>query len=195
VSAIEPIATPRLDLVPLDPDHAAEMAGVLADPALYTFTGGAPAGPDALRARYEAQVAGSGDPAVSWFNWVLRVRSDGHLAGYVQATVTAAGAGPVAASGSGSGPDPAAAGDVAGDTAELAWVVGTAWQRRGYATEATRALAGWLLSQGTSVLVACIHPDHAASAAVAAAAGLASTGEWRDGEIVWRLSTGADGPA
>lgn len=38
----EPIVTRRLDLLPLREAHAEEMAGVLADPALYTHIGGVP---------------------------------------------------------------------------------------------------------------------------------------------------------
>jgi hypothetical protein len=38
----ETIATERLDLLPLQVGHAAEMAAVLGDPALHTFIGGAP---------------------------------------------------------------------------------------------------------------------------------------------------------
>ncbi|MGG7611734.1 GNAT family N-acetyltransferase, partial [Streptomyces sp. ZG43] len=37
-----PLRTTRLDLLPLHPDHAAELAPVLADPALHTYTGGEP---------------------------------------------------------------------------------------------------------------------------------------------------------
>ena len=51
--AAEPISTLRLTLVPLRPEHAEEMAAVLADPDLYTFTGGSQPTPQALRARYE----------------------------------------------------------------------------------------------------------------------------------------------
>lgn len=53
------LATRRLDLVPLHPSHADEMALVLADPALHAFTGGAPLSAPALRARYERLAAGS----------------------------------------------------------------------------------------------------------------------------------------
>ncbi|MEI7033522.1 GNAT family N-acetyltransferase [Streptomyces pratensis] len=156
-----PFTTERLDALPLDPAYAEEMAGVLADPALYAFTGGGPPDPQALRARYARQSAGSPDPDASWGNWVLRVRAEGRLAGYVQATVR-------------------------GPRAEIAWVVGTPWQGRGYASEAVRGLAAHLASaEGVRGLVAHIHPDHAASAAVAAAAGLAPTGEWEDGERRW----------
>jgi RimJ/RimL family protein N-acetyltransferase len=157
----EEIVTDRLDLVPLRAEHADEMAGVLSDPALHTYIGGAPATPYELRARYERMTAGSGDPAETWLNWVIRVRSEGRLAGTVQATVT--------------GPD-----------AEVAWVVGTPWQGRGIATEAARALVDWLAGRVDGEIVAHVHPEHAASASVAAAAGLARTDEWQDGEVRWR---------
>ncbi|MGN5636427.1 GNAT family N-acetyltransferase [Streptomyces sp. AC154] len=160
-----PFPTPRLDALPLRVDHADEMAAVLSDPALHTFTGGAPQDAEALRSRYARQTAGSPDPAERWWNWVLRVRGDGRLAGYVQATV-----------------------DVTGARAEIAWVIGTAWQGRGYAKEAAAGLVAHLLAGGAvRTLVAHIHPDHTASEAVAASAGLARTGEWEDGEARWRL--------
>lgn len=122
-----------------------------------------------------------------WSNWVLRVRAEGRLAGYVQATVREG-------------------------RAEIAWVVGAAWQGRGYAKEAVAGLATHLIApvgdgdteggdtgdddaEGgrpgeVRTLVAHIHPEHAASCAVAAAAGLAPTGEWEDGERRWQR----DGP-
>ncbi len=66
----ELIVAARLTLVPLRPEHAAEMAPVLADPDLYTFTGSAPPQAAELRARFERWAAGPGDPALSWDNWV-----------------------------------------------------------------------------------------------------------------------------
>lgn len=156
------LATRRLDLVPLHPSHADEMALVLADPGLHAFTGGAPLSPRALRARYERLAAGSPDPAVVWANWVLRLRGQGLLVGTVQATVGAAL-----------------------DRAELAWTVGAPWQGHGFATEAARALADWLTELPVGLLVAHVHPDHAASAAVAAACGLRPTPYRQDGEIRW----------
>ncbi|MDJ0383120.1 GNAT family N-acetyltransferase [Streptomyces sp. G-G2] len=182
------IAAARVDLVPLGVGHAAEMAGVLADPALHRFIGGEPAGPDALRARYARQSAGSPDPAVLWGNWVLLLRGEGRLVGAVQATVEAG-------------------------TAEVAWVIGTPWQGRGLATEAARALVAALTTGrpagATTVraaahapvthapvahapvahtVVAHVHPDHHASAAVASACGLAPTSVVQDGEVRWRLA-------
>ncbi|MEU7530096.1 GNAT family N-acetyltransferase [Saccharothrix sp. NPDC042600] len=161
------IGTARLDLVPLRVDHAEEMAVVLADPALHTFTGGTPDDPRALRSRYERMLAGSPDPAVSWLNWVVRLREESRLAGTVQATVGPTDQGPVA---------------------EVAWVVGTPFQGRGIAREAARGLVDWLGRQGVRTVVAHVHPDHHASAAVATAAGLAPTDEVHDGEVRWRLS-------
>jgi RimJ/RimL family protein N-acetyltransferase len=174
----EPIGTSRLVLVPIGPGHADEMAEVLADPALYAFTGGHPPTPAELHDRYERLAAGSPDPLVNWGNWVIEVRATGRLAGYVQATITGA--------------------DGAGNAlvAELAWVIGPAWQGQGLASEAARALVSWLGRHGAGEVIAHIHPDHHASAAVAAAAGLSPAGDWHDGERCWRrvMTPGAAGP-
>lgn len=158
------VETERLRLVPLAVEHADEMAEVLSDPALHVFIGGVPHSAPALRSRYERLVAGSPDPSQTWWNWLIRAREEQCLAGTVQATITAEGRGCVA---------------------EVAWVVGTPWQGRGIASEAARGLASWLREQGVEVIRAHIHPDHHASAAVAAAAGLAPTGHWHEGEIRW----------
>jgi RimJ/RimL family protein N-acetyltransferase len=162
-----PVTARTLTLVPLRAEHADEMAAVLADPGLYTFTGGSPPTPRALRARYERWLAGSPDPAVSWCNWVIQLHSPRCLAGTVQATIS-------------TGADQPAA--------EVAWIVGTPWQGQGIATEAARALIGWLRRQSIRTVTAHIHPRHQASAAVAAAAGLTPTGHLQDGEIRWQLT-------
>ncbi|MGW6023673.1 GNAT family N-acetyltransferase [Streptomyces sp. NPDC055099] len=161
------ISTARLDLVPLRVEHADEMAVALSDEALHTFIGGSPDDAHALRARYRRMTAGSPDPAVSWCNWVLRLRDEECLVGTVQATVVPAGAG----------------GEL---VAEIAWVVGTPWQGRGIAVEAARGLAAWLAGNpAVRGIIAHVHPDHRASAAVARAAGLTPTDEWQDGEVKW----------
>ncbi|MGW7265177.1 GNAT family N-acetyltransferase [Streptomyces sp. NPDC054842] len=159
------IRTARLDLLPLLVEHADEMATVLSDPALHTFIGGTPDTARGLRARYARMTAGSPDPAVSWLNWVVRLRDEGCLTGTVQATVSPAEQGPVA---------------------ELAWVVGSAWQGRGIASEAARGLVDWLGRQSVRRVIAHVHPDHHASGAVAGAAGLAPTDTLHDGELRWR---------
>jgi RimJ/RimL family protein N-acetyltransferase len=153
---VDIIETPLLVLLPLRPEHAREMAGALSDPGLHAFIGGAPLTVQELRARYERLVAGP----VGWRNWVIRLRAEERLIGYVQATID-------------------------DTTAELAWVIGTPWQGRGLATESAKALVGWLGTQGVKQVVAHIHPDHVASAAVATAAGLHPTDELKDGEVRW----------
>ncbi|MFJ3794031.1 GNAT family N-acetyltransferase [Kitasatospora sp. NPDC090091] len=174
----EIIRTDRLTLLPLQVEHADEMATVLSDPGLHTFIGGAPETAEALRARYRRWAAGSPDPAEAWCNWVIELRDAAALAGTVQATITA---------------------DDRGATAEIAWVVGTPWQRRGIATEAVRGLVARLRKPldppvapvpAVHTVVAHIHPDHRASAAVAAAAGLTPTDRWHDGEVSWQLDLG-----
>ncbi|MGP4015087.1 GNAT family N-acetyltransferase [Saccharopolyspora sp. 5N708] len=169
MSTIRPqvIRTERLGLVPLRVDHAAEMSNVLADPELYGFIGGTPLSAQTLRSRYERIIAGAPDPAVSWCNWVVRLLAEARLVGTVQATIAPGEHGPIA---------------------EIAWIVGTAWQRRGIAKEAARGLVDWLRRQPVSGVVAHIHPDHRASAAVATATGLKPTGQWHNGELSWRLT-------
>lgn len=140
------------------------MAVVLAEPALYAFTGGEPPGVEALEARFRRLVVGrSPDGRQRWHNWVVRLGPAGAAIGTVQATVEAA--------------EP---------EAEIAWVIGVPWQGRGYASEAVSRLVAWLRAEGVRRIVAHIRPDHAASAAVAGRAGLRETAELQDGERVWR---------
>ncbi|HEY1711890.1 MAG TPA: hypothetical protein VGG07_03255, partial [Solirubrobacteraceae bacterium] len=76
-SALVVLQTARLELEPLTATHAQEMAPVLADERLYTFTGGRPPTLGELRARYARQVKGrSPDGVEGWSNWILRRRSD-----------------------------------------------------------------------------------------------------------------------
>lgn len=161
------IRTDRLVLLPLLGEHAEEMASALSDPGLHTFIGGAPAAPHALRSHYERLVAGSSDPDVSWCNWVIQLRDEACLTGTVQATISPYNSEHIA---------------------EIAWVVGTPWQRRGIATEAVGGLITWLRQQPVHTIIAHIHPDHHASAAVATAGGLTPTNHWHEGEIRWHLT-------
>nr|WP_272955052.1 GNAT family N-acetyltransferase [Kribbella shirazensis] len=147
-----------MSLLPLRVEYAGPMAKVLSDPDLYTFTGGEPPTVEALEARYRRQLAGPGKPDEQWLNWVIQ--HDEELIGYVQATIT-------------------------GGTAEIAWVVGAGWQGRGFAKEAAQGLVTWLRAQNVRRIVAHIHPDHTASAAVAAGVGLARTAVLEDGEYLW----------
>lgn len=162
--ATEVITTERLDLLPLHVEHADEMAAVLSDPTLHTFIGGTPDTPEALRSRYQRMIAGSPEPTTTWHNWVIRLRDEAHLTGTVQATVAHSNHETIT---------------------EIAWVVGTPWQGRGIATEAARGLVAWLSERPTQTIIAHIHPNHLASAAVATACGLEPTDTWHDGETRW----------
>jgi RimJ/RimL family protein N-acetyltransferase len=159
----ELIETERLVLEPLRVDHAEEMAVILHDTSLHEFMGGEPDTVDQLRARYERQVVGeSPDGTQGWLNWIVRGRDSGAAMGFVQATVML---------------------DTRHD--EVAWVIGAGYQRRGFATEAAQGMVDWLRCNGTRVVVAHIHPDHAASAGVARHLGLRPTSTVVDGEIRW----------
>ena len=158
-----PLRTARLELEPLRVEHADEMVTVLADPALYAVIGGEPPTRDALHDRYSRQIAGPPGGGEAWLNWVARRRDTGEALGYVQSTVT-------------------------GEEAELAWVVGTAHQRLGYAAEAAAAVAAALADAGARVLSAYVAPGHASSEGVARRLGLAPTRETRDGEVRWEAA-------
>ncbi|PRY46388.1 GNAT family N-acetyltransferase [Umezawaea tangerina] len=153
---VEAIRTERLVLEPLRVRHADEMAPLLDDERLHEFIGGRPLTPDQLRARYARLAAGGHN---GWFNWV--VRCCGVAVGTVQATVE-------------------------GAAADVAWVVGTGHQRKGYATEAARGVVGWLGEHGIRQPGAAIHPGNHASAAVARKLGLVPTDVVDDdGEVRW----------
>lgn len=156
----------RLVLEPLRLEHADEMAPLLDDSRLHTFTGGRPATLDELRETYAQQVAGrSPDGSQRWLNWVVRRRDDGRAVGYVQATVDEQG------------------GRL---TADVAWVVAPSYQHRGYAREAAHLMVGWLRTQNVVVVTAHVHPDHHASGAVARWIGLTPTDTVHDGEVRWQ---------
>ena len=159
--AVQP--TDRLRLEPLRVEDADEMVEVLADARLYEFTGGSPPDVEELRRRYRIQVAElSPDGRETWLNWVVRLRSDGTAIGYVQATLERASA-----------------------DAEVAWVVGRAWQGQGYASEAVASMVTALRAAGTRRLVAHVKKDHLASRRVAERAGLSPTGTVVDHEEEW----------
>lgn len=200
-----PIRTARLDLAPLRVEDAREMVAVLADPALYGFIGGTPPSLAELARRYRAQVRGrSGDGREEWHNWIVRERSSNTAIGFVQATIVGRGD---PADGGGRRSDGAARERRAGPAewgegdervpeaevaeaevseAEVAWLIGTAWQRRGYASEAAAGLVGWLRGTGIETIVAHVHPDHVGSATVAGRIGLVPTDVFLDGERAWR---------
>lgn len=156
------LKTSRLTLSPLCASDTNAMFAVLDDVRLHTFIGGAPLALDGLRARYARLEAGvSNDGSEGWLNWTVRENENGAAVGTTQATVR-------------------------GTHADISWVIGTPWQRRGYAMEASIAMRDYLVRVGTLTLVANIHAEHRASERIAEALGLALTDALSDGERVWR---------
>lgn len=152
-----------ISLRPVRVEDAAAMAAVLADPALYEFTGGEPPTAAALERRYTVQVRGhSADHAEEWINHLVMVGRDQAPVGFVQATIPRNG-----------GP------------AEIAWVIGTPWQGRGIAGHAGGLLLRDLRRRGVRQVIAHIHPGHRASQRVATRLGLAPTRTVVDGEQRW----------
>jgi RimJ/RimL family protein N-acetyltransferase len=159
------LVTERLCLEPVRVGHAEEMARVLADSELYSFTGGHPLGLVELQARYRALALGrSADGSQRWLNWIARLRRSGPAVGTMQATVVV---------------------DSDHFVARLAWTIGLEYQRCGYAREAALAVTAWLREQGATELIADIHPQHQASIGVARALGFEPTGQIVDGEVRW----------
>jgi RimJ/RimL family protein N-acetyltransferase len=156
------IRTRRLVLEPMLRVHAEVMYPILSDPALYQFIAGAPPSSAAWLAEMYArqECRRSPDGRELWLNWLMRERERGTPVGYAQATIASA-------------------------HTYVAWVVGTPWQGRGYASEAAAALVRWLEQLGAPDVRACIHPRHTASQGVAHHAGLRRTRQLCDGEEVW----------
>lgn len=135
------------DGVTLEPQiaaHAAELYAAIADPALYEFIDDKePASETALRERLaRLESRRSPDGTEHWLNWIVRT-ADGHVAGYVQATIT---------------PDHAA---------EIAYVLGRPYWRRGYGYAACSAMIGELIhTYGVTRLTATLDPANSASLAL-----------------------------
>jgi RimJ/RimL family protein N-acetyltransferase len=139
------------------------MVVVLGHERMYEFTGGRPLTLAELRSRYQRLTVGhSADSSELWFNWIARTSVDLQPVGAIQATVAADRT-----------------------LADVAWEVGLPWQSRGFASEGASAVVGWLIDHHVRLIRALIHPDHTASARVAARVGLERTTEVVDGEFVW----------
>jgi len=166
------IEAARVLLVPLTRADADDMFPVLNDRSLHLHTGGEPMDAEALEERYERLERGTpDDESEVWANWIVRLHDTGAAIGYVQASIGEHGA-------------------------NLAWVIGSSWQRHGYASEAACAMAGWLRGAGVGPLRAHIHPQNMSSARVAERAGLRPTGETdADGEAVWESCANRRGSA
>jgi RimJ/RimL family protein N-acetyltransferase len=160
----EHLLTPRLELVPVIADDAEELTEVFGDERLYGFLASSPTTAEELRDQFGRLAAErwADKEGTAQRNWTLRRRSDGRAVGMLQAAFSDEGR-----------------------AAEIAWAVGVPWQGQGIASEAARAVVGWLERHKVSIITAHIHPDHHSSAKVATRAGLRPTGEYRDHEGIW----------
>jgi RimJ/RimL family protein N-acetyltransferase len=149
--------------LPIKREHAPEMFRLLGDPSLYQFTSDAPpADVAALESRYQTwERRTSPDGSELWLNWVVKLHANGRFIGHVQASVSAS-------------------------RATVAWVVGSQWQKQGYATEAAAAMLDWLTEFGVTEIRAAINPLNHASVRVAERLGLQSTDELSGAELVWQ---------
>jgi [ribosomal protein S5]-alanine N-acetyltransferase len=150
------VAGAGVTLEPQLASHAGELYPVISDPSLYEFIDSkGPASEAALRERLlrlESRL--SGDGTEHWLNWVVR-NPAGELVGYVQATVT---------------PD---------HTAEIAYVLGRAHWRKGYAYAACSAMIEELRSSyDVTRLTATLDPANTASLALLKKLGLGFA--WED---------------
>jgi RimJ/RimL family protein N-acetyltransferase len=155
----EEIQGRRVSLVPLGGQHADELAGLLEDAFVRDALGVGDV--EGLRRRFAAwESRRSPDGDERWLNWVVRERADGRALGWVQATVR-------------------------GGTASIAYALLPAERRRGAASDAVRAMIGWLRAElGVTELTASIAPANLASARVARAVGLEPSGGRHAGEII-----------
>jgi RimJ/RimL family protein N-acetyltransferase len=111
VPLLRRIATPRLTLEPQIAAHAPEMFALLQDPTIYRYENEAPSSVDWLHERFRRlESRTSADGQEQWLNWVARLPGTG-LVGFVQATLRRCA--------------PAA----------IAYVLGSRYWGRGYATE------------------------------------------------------------
>lgn len=152
----------RLLLTPIKASHAQVMFPILADKQLYTFTGDEPPESEqALRSTYrKLESRKSPDKSQLWLNWLISIVESGTTIGYVQATVSEF-------------------------SADIAWLTGTKWQKRGFASEAATGLVGWLSANEMPLIRALISPNHKASQKVASNAGLTKSNLIEANEDVW----------
>ena len=160
----------RLLLTPIVVSDAEALFELLKEPSLYSFIGGPPpASVEVVRERirwWEKRHSPNGDEV--WLNWTVRLKEPDGVVGHFQASVRAT-------------------------QADLAWVIGLPFQRRGYATEAARAVAEWLKKRfALRELQAKIHTDHIASQRIAERIGLQRPSETTpQGEQIWTAIDGS----
>ena len=117
------LLTPRLRGEPVMRAHAAFMAGLLADELVYQFLESGPPSRDTLENQYQFLEAGTNpDRTEYWLTWILFC-DETSAVGFVQATIRD------------------------DKTADVSYVLGSAYQGRGYAREAVSALLDLLFRE------------------------------------------------
>ncbi len=143
------IATPRLLLEPLTAWHADVLHPAASDPALYVYLADeAPRGPKALSRRYGEAAAHETEPLL-WLKWAVRLSSRGYV-GVAELRMEEPG------------------------IANIAWMIFTEHQRKGYAREFVAALVAHAHEViGIECLRATIDARNVASLRTAASCGFA----------------------
>jgi RimJ/RimL family protein N-acetyltransferase len=133
--------TERLQLEPLIESHATELYELYSEPRLYEFIPqDPPLSEEALRSRYRflaARQSPEGDEG--WFNWAMRRKSDSACIGCVQITLRN------------------------DDRAQIAYDLGVAYWRNGYATEACSWIIAALFESGVREIWAEVDTRNVAS--------------------------------
>ncbi len=140
------------------------MFTLLNDIKLHEHIGGEPyANIKEFLERYQRlSKGGSPDGRERWINWIII--DDAKCVGFVQATIAC-------------------------DSASIAWVIGTAYQSKGYATKAAKLLIKYLMDLGISEINANIGVGNLASQRVASKIGMRRTSVYNGDEQVWKYQS------
>ncbi len=143
----------RLIFEPLSPEHAGELFAAMNDPRVFEWVDTVePATAEALAQDIRRLLRGPADGGEQWLNWALRRRDAGVCIGTLQATV-------------------------GGEQAWIAYMLGPASWRQGYATEALRWLVDELRGhQGVTRLRASVDQRNHASVRVLERTGFINLG-------------------
>jgi len=156
------LATPRLHIDDLRADDAAAFFAYRAAPEVVRYQGWFPATLDAAKVFIQEQAPWAAD-ASGWRQRAIRLSEDGRLIGDIGVCL------PV---------DPLAA-------AEFGISLDPAWQGRGLALEAMRAVFGWLFGDcGVRRVVASVDPRNAGSLALLARLGMRQEAHFREAYLL-----------
>ena len=156
------LQTPRLCLDALRADDAQALYACRADPAVARFQGWCPADPAEAAGFIERQAAAPAGVPDSWFQRAIRRRETGELIGDIGIHLPADGRGSV----------------------EFGISIAPAWQGRGFAGEALRALFGWVFDQHRGHRIhASVDPRNEASVAMLRSLGMRQEAHHR--ESLW----------